>query len=211
MNKSKFSYLFPKNKTGQEHLPTTNAKKTVLVLFVLFLLLYVNFKPYETTHHHITGFWEFFFYIYHFIINQTLGIVHEGGHGVCYLLPCPRFVMVAMGTLFQWLFPLGIGYYYKRKGNKIAFLIGLFILGISMDYTAFYMATAHEGPIVPAHKSFLGVDAYHDFYYIFNSLGVLAHESLISGITRATAYLLMIGSVIVMFFEAFSNQKSGQN
>ncbi|MFT7824451.1 MAG: hypothetical protein ABXS92_06770, partial [Sulfurimonas sp.] len=95
------------------------------------------------------------------------------------------------------------GDYYKRKGNMAAFLIGLFILGISMDHTAFYMSTAHEGPILPAHKSFLGVDALHDFHYIFNSLGVLAYESLISGVTKAIAYLLMIGSVVVMFFEAF--------
>ena len=202
MNKPKFSYLFPKKKTEQD-LPTTNAKKAVLVLFTLFLNLYIEYKPYSTTPHQITSASEYLFAIYHFIINQTLGIVHEGGHGVCYILPCPKFVMVAMGTIFQWLFPLGIAYYYKRKGNMTAFLIGLFILGISMDHTAFYMSTAHEGPILPAYKSFLGVDAMHDFHYIFTSLGVLAYESWISGVTKAIAYLLMIGSVVVMFFEAF--------
>lgn len=89
----------------------------------------------------------------------------------------------------------------------MAFLIGVFILGISMDYTAWYMSTSHEGAFLPAHKSFLGVDALHDFHYIFSTLGVLSYESLISDMTRVTAYILMIISVIKMFFEAFSNER----
>lgn len=178
-----------------------------MLLFTLFLLLYIKFKPYANTPHQIDSITEYIFTIYQFIINQTLGIVHEGGHGVCYLLPCPQFMMVAMGTLFQWLFPLGIAYYYKRKGNIMAFYIGLFILGISMDYTSWYMSTAHEGLYLPAAKSFLGVDGLHDFNYIFTTLGILSHESLISGFTKMLAYLLMMGSVLAMFFEAFSNKK----
>jgi len=158
------------------------------------------------TPHQINGILEFLFILYQFVINQTLGIVHEGGHGVCYILPCPKFIMVAMGTVFQWLFPLGIAYYYKKRGNQTAFLIGLFILGISMDYTAWYMSTAHEGALLPAHKSFLGVDALHDFHYIFSTLGVLAYDSLISGMTRVVAYLVMSGAVIAMYFEAFSDK-----
>ena len=176
------------------------------MLFTLFLILYVNYKPYTSSSHQITGIAEYIFNIYQFIINQTLGIVHEGGHGVCYILPCPQFMMVINGTLFQWLFPLGIAYYYKKQGNLIAFLAGLFILGISMDYTAWYMSTAHEGALLPAHKSFLGVDALHDFHYIFTTLGVLQYETIISGLTRAVGYLLMIGSVIGMFFETFSSK-----
>ena len=207
MKKSKFSHLFPKEKSEQDHLPTKSAKKAVLVLFTLFLLLYIEYKPYASTPHQITSITEYLFTIYQFVINQTLGIVHEGGHGVCYILPCPQFIMVLNGTLFQWLFPLGIAYYYKRKGNQMAFYMGLFILGISMDYTAWYMSTAHEGLHLPAHKSFLGVDALHDFNYIFSTLGVMAYESLISGITKAIGHLLMIGSVIGMFFEAFSNKR----
>ena len=206
MKKSDFTHLFSKKKSEQDALPTKSAKKAVLVLFTLFFILYTNYKPYTATPHQITTLSEYLFTIYQFIINQTLGIVHEGGHGVCYLLSCPKFVMVSMGTLFQWLFPLGIAYYYKKRGNRTAFLMGLFILGISMDYTAWYMSTAHEGAILPAYKSFLGVDAYHDFHYLFSSLGLLSYESLISGVTRTIAYLLMTGAVIGMFFEAFSNK-----
>ncbi len=205
MKKSKFTHLFPQ-KSEQDQLPTKSAKKAVLVLFLLFLILYIQHKPYAQSLHTPSGFLEHIFVLYQFIITQTLGIVHEGGHGVCYILPCPQFMMVSMGTLFQWFFPLGIAYYYKRRGNTTAFLVGLFILGISMDHTAWYMSTAHEGAILPAHKSFLGVDALHDFHYIFSALGVLSYESFISGLTRVMAYLLMVGSVIGMFFDAFSNR-----
>ncbi|HEY9190699.1 MAG TPA: hypothetical protein VIM88_07505 [Sulfurovum sp.] len=207
MKKSEFRHLFPKKKGDEDHLPTKTAKKAVLVLFVLFLILYLQYKPYTSTPHNPTGMVETVFVIYQFIITQTLGIVHEGGHGLCYLLPCPQFLMVLNGTLFQWAFPLGIGYYYKKRGNLMAFYIGLFILGLSMDHTAWYMSTAHEGPILPAHKSFLGVDALHDFHYIFSSVGVLAYASFLAGVTKAAGMLLMVGAVIAMFFEAFSDKR----
>jgi len=179
----------------------------VFAFFLLFYFLYLNYKPYESTPHSIASTSEYFFTLYQFIINQTLGIVHEGGHGVCYILPCPKFVMVMNGTLFQWFFPLGIAYYYKRKNNLMAFYASLFILGISLDYSSWYMSTAHEGAIVPAAKSFLGVDGIHDFNYIFTTLGVMPYESLISGMTKIVSVLLMAGALIAMFFESFSNQK----
>lgn len=206
MKKSEFRHLFPKKKGDDDRLPNKTAKKAVLLLFVLFLVLYIQYKPYANHTSVPANMFEYLFTLYQFIISQTLGIVHEGGHGLCYLLPCPQFFMVLNGTLFQWAFPLGIGYYYKKKGNLMAFYIGLFILGISMDHTAWYMSTSHEGAILPAHRSFLGVDAIHDFHYLFASLGVLAYESFIAGVTRAAGMLLMVGAVIAMFFEAFSDK-----
>jgi len=84
--------------------------------------------------------------------------------------------------------------------------MGLFMFGISMDYTAWYMSTAPEGAIVPASKSFLGVDGLHDFHYLFTQLGVLKYASLIAGMTKLTAHLVMIGAVVAMFLHAFSNE-----
>jgi len=121
-------------------------------------------------------------------------------------LPCPEFIMVLNGTLFQVLFPAGVAYYYKKKGNRFAMYIALFFVGFSLQYTAWYISTAHEGLILPAHKSFLGVDAYHDFNYLLSAMGLMQYESLISGLTRLVAYLLMIIAVLGMFFGAFSNK-----
>jgi len=149
---------------------------------------------------------KMFFQFYFFVSNQTLGMVHEAGHGVCYILPCPRFMMVINGTLFQVGFPLGIAYYYKNKMNAFGTYIALFFTGFSLQYTAWYISTSHEGSHVSAAKSFLGVDGYHDFNYILNIFGLLPYDSLISTMVKTFAYMLMFYAVIKMFVRAFSHK-----
>lgn len=182
------------------------AKRVTLGIFVVFLLLFPHYAPWEPGYEQGDSLIQMIFTLYFFVANQTLGIIHEGGHGVCYILPCPEFLTMANGTIFQLLFPGLIGYYYYRKGNLFAALIALFFLGFSLQYTGWYISTAHEGLILPAHKSFLGVDAIHDFNYMLSAMGLLAYESLIAGLTRFIAYLIMLVAVIGMFFEAFSNK-----
>ena len=185
----------------------TMAKRVTLGIFVAFLLLFPHYAPWEPSYEQDGSWVQMIFTLYFFVANQTLGIVHEGGHGVCYLLPCPEFLTMANGTIFQLLFPGLIAYYYYKKGNLFAALIALFFVGFSLQYTAWYLSTAHEGLILPAHKSFLGVDAIHDFNYMLSAMGLLAYESIIAGLTRFIAYLMMLVAVIGMFFEAFPNQK----
>ncbi len=182
------------------------AKRVTLGIFVLFLLLFPHYAPWEPSYTQSDTLIQKIFTLYFFVANQTLGIVHEAGHGVCYILPCPEFLTMANGTIFQLLFPGLIAYYYYRKGNVFAAMIALFFVGFSLQYTAWYLSTAHEGLILPAHKSFLGVDAIHDFNYMLSAMGLLAYESLIAGITRFIAYLIMLAAVIGMFFEAFPNK-----
>lgn len=165
--------------------------------------MFIKYTPYGNTQLVADSFGKQIFVLYFFVINQTLGIVHEGGHGVCYILPCPQFIMVANGTLFQLLFPFLVGYYYKRRGQLFAYLIGLFFLGISLHSTAWYISTAHQGPLLPASESFLGVDALHDFNYILSSMHLLKYDTVISSITRFTAYIIMFYSLGKMFFLAF--------
>ena len=201
-----FNHLFKKKNSTINELPDKRTKKFILLLFLCFFFFYLQYKPYSGQMHEFRTISEYLFGIYQFIINQTLGIVHEGGHGVCYILPCPKFVMVMNGTLFQWLFPLGVAYYYRKQKNYMAYYVGLFILGISLDYSSWYMSTAHQGAIVTASKSFLGVDGIHDFNYMFTVLGLMQYESFISGFTKAISVLLMTSALVAMFFEAFSNK-----
>lgn len=184
---------------------TPFVKKVLVLLFVVFLLLFPRYAPWAPHSMQDDTVVYQIFTLYFFIIAQTLGIVHEAGHGVCYIVPCPEFVMVANGTLFQLLFPGLIAYYYHKKGNQFAAWIGLFFLGVSLLYSAWYLSTAHEGALLPAHKSFLGVDAIHDFHYMLSVTGLLAYESLLTSLTRLFAYLLMGISVLGMFLDAFSS------
>jgi len=180
-----------------------NAKKTVAVVFVLFLMLFMKYKPYEHTSFMVTSFSEQIFALYFFISNQTLGMIHEAGHGVCYVLPCPEFFMVLNGTLFQVLLPLGIGIYYKKRAQIFPWLIALFFTGFSLQYTAWYISSAHLGAYVSAAQSFLGVDGYHDFNYILSHLHLLKFNTQISFLVKAFAYGLMIYAVVKMLIFAF--------
>lgn len=180
-------------------------KKTIAVLLSIFLLLFPHYAPwgphYTSSHSWIGQ----IFTLYFFVANQALGIIHEAGHGVCYIFPCPQFLMVLNGTLFQVFFPVGVMVYYKKRKNDFGAYIALFFTGFSLLYTAWYMSTAHEGAVLPASKSFLGVDAIHDFHYIFTALGILEYESFISGFTRLVGYFLMIYSIVRLLFEAFKD------
>ncbi len=56
---------------------------------------------------------------FHNLIHGANMIVHEAGHGVCYLLPCPQFLTFLNGTLFQLALPIIFIYYYYKRGNRI--------------------------------------------------------------------------------------------
>jgi hypothetical protein len=180
-----------------------NAKKTVAVISVIFLFLFIKYKPYEFSSYSVNSFYQQIFSLYFFISNQTLGMIHEAGHGICYILPCPEFFMVLNGTLFQVFLPLGIGIYYKKRKQVFGWLIALFFTGFSLQYTAWYISTAHISATVSASNSFLGVEGYHDFNYILSHLHILKYNSQISFLVKLFAYLLMIFVVIKMVFIAF--------
>lgn len=209
MNKEDFNYLF--KKTKEDHAVNTHyAKIAVFILFFIFMIGFFEYAPYggESYKESNLSIFGELFWLYFFIIQQTLGIVHEGGHGICYILPCPEFFMVINGTLFQWLFPAGVGLYFYKRGNKLGGYIGLFFLGVSMQYTAWYISTAHEGLILPASKSFLGVDSYHDFNYILSKFNMVQHDQIISNIVKFFAYTAMLGSLFLMFLNIFEKEKS---
>ena len=185
---------------------TPAAKKLVTAILLIFFLLFPHYSGY-LGHHPSATFSltdpKFLFMLIHFVAGQTLGIIHEAGHGVCYLLPCPQWITAAMGTVFQWLFPAGIAWYFWRRGERFGAMVALFFLGFSMQYTAWYISTAHEGLFVPASKAFLGVDGYHDFNYLLSQVGWVYYDGLIAGIVRFLAYIVMLAGVIGMVLESF--------
>jgi len=206
MQKNNFTHLYKKQQEKRSDTVSKNTEIIVSFIFLFLLVLFIQYSPFEQHHGQKDTWSQGVFHLYFFIINQTLGMVHEAGHGVCYILSCPKFIMVINGTLFQIAFPLGIAYYYKRKKQYSPMLISLFFTGFSMQYTAWYISTSHEGAFVPAAKSFLGVDGYHDFNYILDVLGLLPYDSLVSSFVKVCAYLLMFYAVGKMLIRAFSHK-----
>ena len=180
-----------------------STKKVIFIIFFIFLILFPKYAPYGNIQIEESSIISMIFNLYFFISNQTLGIVHEGGHGVCYILDCPKFITALNGTIFQTLFPLGVGYYYKNLSNYTGWYIGLFFTGFSLHYTAWYISTAHKSLFIPASQSFLGQDGYHDFNYILDTLGLLNYDNGISILVKLIAYGLMLFSVYRMYTLAF--------
>ena len=190
---------------------TPQAKKLFIVLITLFFLLYLTYKPYDGLNQIDSSLLKRIFGLYFFVINQTLGIIHEGGHGVCYLLHCPQFMTALNGTLFQWGVPLGIALYYKRSQNLIAYYLTLFILAIPMDYTAWYISTSNQGLYLPASKSFLGVDGYHDFNYILSTLSRLKYYKILSVIVKISSIVLMFYAYFQIVIEILSEDRKSNS
>ena len=199
---------FKSTKTAQI---TPTAKKFLALLFFFSFLMFAKYAPYSDTQLVANNLGKQIFTLYFFIVNQTLGIVHESGHGVCYILHCSEFITAANGTVFQLLFPFLVGYYYKRRGQFFIFLIGLFFLGISLHNTAAYVLSADQGPYLPASKSFLGVDALHDFNFILLPFHILDSNKVLAGFLRFVAFFLMIYSVGHMYLLAFFSTKKVRN
>lgn len=55
------------------------AKRVTLGIFVLFLLLFPHYAPWEPSYTQSDTLIQKIFTLYFFVANQTLGIVHEGG------------------------------------------------------------------------------------------------------------------------------------
>ncbi len=204
MTKKEFDFI---NNNQESKSYFTSKYTSYLISFVALIsfILFLKLSPYSSEVKVAHSLSDQIFYIYFFIINQTLGIVHEGGHGVCYILGCPDFITALNGTVFQLLFPFLVGYYYKRRGDKLAYYIGLFVFGISLYYTSWYISTSGNGPIVSAENSFLGVDGYHDFYKVLGDIGLLSYYSSISALVKIIAFFTMLYSVISMFIVSFQN------
>ncbi len=137
---------------------------------------------------------------FHNLINGANMIVHESGHGICYILNCPQFIMALNGTLFQLLLPLIFMAYYYRREQKLLVGLGGIWLAQNLVYVSWYMSYSQTPNRYPF---FLGGNAIHDFWYIFSELGVLEYDWLISGFVRVVAVLLLMLSYMYLLYIAF--------
>ena len=84
---------------------TSSVKKSLFFLFTFFLLLYPHYSPYSDR---MTTWVSHLFSLYSFVVNQTLGIIHESEHGVCYILFCLEFVIVLNGIIILDRLSIGV-------------------------------------------------------------------------------------------------------
>ena len=141
----------------------------------------------------------------HNLFTSANLIVHESGHGVCYLLSCPEFLTFINGTLFQLALPIFVIFYYRKRLNTLGVGLGFMWLAQNLIYVAWYMSYAQTPNKYPF---FLGGSATHDFWYMFSQLGVLEYDWLIAGMVRTIAVLMLLSSYFYLLYSAyFANTK----
>jgi len=136
----------------------------------------------------------------HNLFTSANLIVHESGHGVCYLLSCPAFITFINGTLFQLALPTFAILYYKKRLNTLGVGLGFMWLAQNLIYVSWYMSYAQTPNKYPF---FLGGSATHDFWYMFSQLGVLEYDWLIAGFVRVIAVLLLLSSYFYLLYRAY--------
>ncbi len=146
--------------------------------FFISIAFYAVFYMYAVTHHA-----QFLF-----IDNVNL-IVHEAGHLLFSYLGST--MMLYGGTILQWLVSLLLAAYFFSQRNAVAVSFCLFLFFENWLYTATYMADARAQslPLVTVGDPDAGG---HDWFLIFNGLGLLAYDTRIATFTRAGGYAGML-------------------
>ena len=142
----------------------------------------------------------------HNLLNSANMIVHEAGHGICYLFACPEFITALNGTLFQLLLPVIFIYYYYRRENPLLVGMGGIWLAQNLVYVAWYMSTSHTPNRYPM---FLPGGGTHDFWFLFREMGVYEYDWLISGSVRFVAVMLLAASYFYLLYLSFVKNEKG--
>jgi len=143
--------------------------------------------------------------MFHNLLMGGNMIVHEAGHGICYILPCPQFLTALNGTLFQLALPLFFIYYYHKKHHTLVTTLGYIWLAQNLVYVAWYMSYSQTPNLYPF---FLGGSAIHDFWYLFSQMGVLEYDWLIAAVVRIVAIVILFAAYMHLLYIAFLKNRS---
>jgi hypothetical protein len=128
--------------------------------------------------------------------------IHEGGHLLFRFFG--EFVMVAGGTILQLLVPILLAsfFVFHRQAQGVAFC--LFFMFEQFLPIATYMADARAQEL-PLLSIGGGEDVIHDWNYMFEKLGLLAHDIQIAGFVRFIGWMGMIGVVIWLVWRGLND------
>jgi hypothetical protein len=106
------------------------------------------------------------------ILHLTVILFHEAGH--VFFAPFGQTVGVAGGTLGQLLVPLACGIALHRRGDNFGAAIASAWLALSLIDASVYAYDAAD-PVLPLIGGGTGADSFHDFVFLFERSGQLAH------------------------------------
>jgi hypothetical protein len=106
------------------------------------------------------------------VLHLTVILFHEAGH--IFFAPFGEVLRVAGGTLGQLLVPLACVVALHRRGDNFGAAIASAWLALSLVDASVYAYDAAD-PVLPLIGGGTGADRFHDFIFLFERFGQLAH------------------------------------
>lgn len=106
------------------------------------------------------------------VLHLTVILFHEAGHVV--FMPFGEALRVAGGTLGQLLIPLACAVALHRRDDNFGAAMCAAWLALSLIDAAVYAYDAFD-PVLPLIGGGTGADSFHDFIFLFERYGQLAH------------------------------------
>jgi len=106
------------------------------------------------------------------VLHLTVILFHEAGHVL--FAPFGETLGVAGGTLGQLLIPLVCAVALHRRGDNFGAAIASAWLALSLIDASVYAYDAAD-PVLPLIGGGTGADRFHDFVFLFERTGQLAH------------------------------------
>ena len=123
-------------------------------------------------------------------IHAPLLVFHEAGHVIFRLFG--EWVMVLGGTLGQLLMPAILcGALLWKNRDPFGAAIGLWLVGVSLLDIAPYMYDAWD-PKLTLLGGGTGNDSFHDWIYLFDSVGQLRHAQGVGAFTHAAGVAVVL-------------------
>ena len=106
------------------------------------------------------------------VLHLTVILFHEAGHVI--FMPFGEALRVAGGTLGQLLMPLICAVVLHRRDDNFGAAICTAWMGMSLMDASVYAYDAAD-PLLPLIGGGTGSDSFHDFIFLFERYGQLAH------------------------------------
>jgi hypothetical protein len=137
------------------------------------------------------------------VLHLTVILFHEAGH--IFFAPFGDVLRVAGGTLGQLLVPLMCAVALHRRGDNFGAAIAAAWLSLSLIDASVYAYDAAD-PVLPLIGGGTGADRFHDFVFLFERFGQLAHArgwavfmKVVGGLALAAS---LVWAAVLLFLQS---------
>jgi hypothetical protein len=137
------------------------------------------------------------------VLHLSVILFHEAGHVA--FMPFGEALRVAGGTLGQLLMPLLCAVALHRRGDNFGAAICGAWMGMSLMDASVYAYDAAE-PLLPLIGGGTGNDSFHDFIFLFDRYGQLAHARgwalSMKALGAIAAYASLAWAAVLLFLQS---------